>query len=181
MKNETASQILDVAESMIREGGYFGFSFRQIADQLKIKSASVHYHYSTKEALSIAVAERYTHRFLEALGNAADAEAIERYVNLFKQSLETDGRACLCGILAGESGKLPDSLRRELQTFSDRNLAWLKLAFESQKPDVPAEQHHRLAMVLFSGLEGAMVFAALHGRPAHLGDVGKALLDLTTY
>jgi TetR/AcrR family transcriptional repressor of nem operon len=176
--NQTASQILDVAEAMIREGGYYGFSFRLIADQLDIKSSSVHYHFPTKEALGAAVAKRYTDKFVEALGEPTRDQPIQHYVELFKSALGEDGRACLCAILAGECGKLPESLRSELQRFSEKNMAWLEGAFAAQYPQRPKDHCRQSAMVLFSGLEGAMVFAALHGRPAHLTRVGEALLEL---
>ena len=84
--NETSTQILDIAESMIRDGGYYGFSFRQIADRLSIKSASVHYHFPTKEALATSVAKRYTENFLEALGEPSRKDAVRHYANFFKKA-----------------------------------------------------------------------------------------------
>ena len=56
------SAILDVAERRIRAHGYNGFSFREIADEIGIKSASVHYHFPTKADLAAAVAKRYRER-----------------------------------------------------------------------------------------------------------------------
>ncbi len=177
---DTSTQILDAAEFMIRDGGYYGFSFRQIADQLSIKSASVHYHYPTKEALAAAVAERYTERFLEALGDPQRSDAIRHYASLFKGALESDGRACLCGILAGEMGKIPESVRDTLRVFSDKNVAWLEVAFQAANGGWTKQRCHEAALALFSGLEGGMTFAALHGQPEHLEKVIESLLNLTT-
>lgn len=61
-------QLLDIAEGMIRLGGYNSVSFRTLAEMAGIKSASVHYHFPTKEDLGSALAERYTDKFLSALG-----------------------------------------------------------------------------------------------------------------
>jgi len=177
--SNTSTQILDAAESMIRDGGYYGFSFRQVADQLSIKSASVHYHYPTKEALAEAVAERYTERFLEALGDPGRNDAIRHYASLFKGALEC-GRACLCGILAGEMGKIPDSLRDTLRNFSDKNVAWLETAFRESHADWPKKRCREAAVALFSGLEGSITFAALHEKPEYLDEVTESLLNLTT-
>ncbi len=176
--NETAAQILDAAESMIRDGGYYAFSFRQIADALAIKSASVHYHFPTKEALGGAVAERYTDKFMEALGDPTRSDSIAHYVGVFRRALEADGRACLCGILAGESGRLPESLRMALQRFSERNLAWLEAAFRAEHHDWSEQRCRESAMILFSALEGAMAFAALHGNSDHLAVVSDRLQAL---
>ena len=43
--NETAERLMDVAEARIREAGYRGFSFRDLAAEIGIKSASVHHHF----------------------------------------------------------------------------------------------------------------------------------------
>ena len=176
--NETAQKIIASAESMIRDGGYHGFSFRQIADELSIKSASVHYHFSTKEALGCAVAENYTDRFMNGLGDSDRKNAIEHYLSLFTSSLKSDGRACLCGVLAGEAGRIPGSLREALQKFSEKNVEWLEEAFAKRHPNWSQKDYRQSARVFFSGLEGAMVFAALNNRPEHLTEIGESLLEL---
>ncbi|HJY50709.1 MAG TPA: TetR/AcrR family transcriptional regulator [Stellaceae bacterium] len=49
--------------------GYGGFSFRDLAAEISIKSASVHHHFPTKATMTAAVARRYGDRFLaESLG-----------------------------------------------------------------------------------------------------------------
>lgn len=40
--NETAERLMDLAEARIRQAGYRGFSFRDLAAEIGIKSASVH-------------------------------------------------------------------------------------------------------------------------------------------
>ncbi|MFT4546948.1 MAG: AcrR family transcriptional regulator [Verrucomicrobiales bacterium] len=40
--NATQDEILNSSEAMIGDGGYHAFSFRQIADELDINSASPH-------------------------------------------------------------------------------------------------------------------------------------------
>jgi len=46
--NETAQRLMDLAEAHIRHAGYRGFSFRDLAAELGIKSASVHHHFPSK-------------------------------------------------------------------------------------------------------------------------------------
>jgi len=60
MSNAREHAILEVAQEMVRQGGYNNFSFRNIATAVGIKSSSVHYHFSTKEDLGVAVAKYYT-------------------------------------------------------------------------------------------------------------------------
>ncbi len=45
-----AESIMDAAELRMRGGGFNGFSFREIADDVGIKSSSVHYHFPTKRS-----------------------------------------------------------------------------------------------------------------------------------
>ena len=105
--NETAKKITDIAERMIRDGGYHSFSFRQIADELEVKSASIHYHFPTKEALGELVTKRYTENFLASLGRPEEhKDPIGFYISAFETALKVDGRTCLCGVLAAESGRL---------------------------------------------------------------------------
>jgi TetR/AcrR family transcriptional repressor of nem operon len=52
--NETAERLMDLAEARIRQAGYRGFSFRDLAAEIGIKSASVHHHFPTKAGMAAA-------------------------------------------------------------------------------------------------------------------------------
>jgi TetR/AcrR family transcriptional regulator, transcriptional repressor for nem operon len=176
----TATQILNAAEALMRDSGYHAFSFREIATELSIKSASVHYHFPTKEALGNAVTKRYTDNFLAVLGEPqAHPDPIDYYISAFRQSLEADGRACLCGILASESGRLPESMRNTLKDFNLKNLAWLERALSSQQ-DWTNKRRREMAHIIFSAMEGAMIFASLNQEADHMIRVGDSLKTLLT-
>ena len=100
-------EILDVAEGLIRTSGFNGFSTRDVADAVGIKAASVHYHFPTKADIGVAVTERYTDRFLEALGDPDRFEdarsALTLYVDSFRRALVRDRKLCLCAVLGGTS------------------------------------------------------------------------------
>ncbi|WP_234804713.1 TetR/AcrR family transcriptional regulator [Sinorhizobium americanum] len=87
---------MDAAEERIRRTGYSGFSFREIAADVGVKSASVHYHFPTKEKLAAAVARRYTDRFLEAVDHqlAGGEDIVEAWRQVFRVALQRDGRMC---------------------------------------------------------------------------------------
>jgi TetR/AcrR family transcriptional repressor of nem operon len=70
--NETAERLMDLAEARIREAGYRGFSFRDLAAEIGIKSASVHHHFPTKAGMAAAVARRYGDRFFEVVARRHD-------------------------------------------------------------------------------------------------------------
>jgi TetR/AcrR family transcriptional regulator, transcriptional repressor for nem operon len=61
--NRTTHRLMDLAEIRIRDAGYGGFSFRNLAADAGIKSASVHNHFPTKALMTAAVARRSADRF----------------------------------------------------------------------------------------------------------------------
>ena len=46
--SETAERLIDLADAHIRNAGYGGFSFRDLAAEIGIKSASVHHHFQPR-------------------------------------------------------------------------------------------------------------------------------------
>src|SRR5690349_10868807 len=99
----TADQILDVAEGIIQTVGYNGFSYADVAGQLGITKAALHYHFASKADLGAAVIARYASRFDVALAAVATSErnAFERlqaYADLYLEVVRGH-RMCLCGML----------------------------------------------------------------------------------
>ena len=120
---ETAQRLMELAEAHIRDAGYGGFSFRDLAAEIGIKSASVHHHFPTKAILAAAVARRYGDRFLAAVAprpNETGKDAVSAYRSAFRKALERDGRMCLCGVLGAEAGVLPPEVVQEIQSFFRR-------------------------------------------------------------
>ena len=176
--SSTANEILDSAERLTRSEGYNGFSFRDIAEEVGIKSASVHYHFPTKAGLGAAVARRYTDRFMAALGAPEDTnrtpdDLLQQYVSLYRASLADDGLMCLCGMLAAEVASLPQEVAAEAKRFFEKNLDWLVRVL-SRPNAVTAdgqEQARTRALHLIATLEGAMLVARTLNGPADFDDI----------
>ncbi|WP_330217737.1 TetR/AcrR family transcriptional regulator [Allorhizobium undicola] len=111
--------IMDAAERRIRSSGYDGFSFRDIAADVGVKSASIHYHFPTKEKLAAAVARRYTDRFVTAVEQrvAGGEDIVRASREVFRDALCKDGKMCLCGALGATASDLSDEVRYEVQRF----------------------------------------------------------------
>ncbi len=156
-KRETT--ILQAAEAMVRQGGYNSFSFRDIATEVGIKSASVHYHFPTKEDLGAAVAQYYTDKFIDALGDPNDIHSsgknpIESYIAAFRAALIEDKGMCLCGVLGAEADALPESVIAATRMFFVRNIEWLERAYLCLGH---TENSKAAAIQTVSLLEGAMI------------------------
>ena len=144
-------ELLDAAEKRIRQAGYNGFSFRDLAADAGIKSASVHHHFPTKAALAAAVARRYTDRFFAAL-TADKAGLVAGWRTAFYKALKEDNRLCLCGMLGAESAALPPEVAAEARRFFELGLE--HLAHGHKGPGAQA-----MALQTFAILEGAMLIA----------------------
>ena len=101
---DTATRILYVAERLVQLRGFSGFSYADIAAELHITKASLHYHFAGKAELGRALIERYAERFTAAL-EAIDqhetdpVEKIRAYSAIYADVL-SERRMCLCGMLA---------------------------------------------------------------------------------
>jgi len=169
--NDTTTAIIDAAEARIRRGGYTGFSFRDLAADVGVKSASVHYHFPTKEALVAAVARRYRERFLTEADRdiAAGEDVVAVWKAGFLRAIRSDGGMCLCGVLGAAAGALPDAVRCEARAFFEAGLAQM-----TAKGLSPARAVQVLAV-----LEGAMLLAVALDSPAAFDDAA-AILDPTS-
>lgn len=176
--SDTKEEIMDCAESAIRKGGFSAFSFRTIADELGVKSASIHYHFPTKQELVSATTERYCLRFEEAIGDPTSPEALENYVGAYQSVFADRQSLCLCGVLASENALLDAEVRDVLSRFADDNLAWLTRCFENR--GASPEQAKGFARAAFAALQGAMTFSGVSGNGEWLDEVGSFVLSLST-
>jgi TetR/AcrR family transcriptional regulator, transcriptional repressor for nem operon len=166
----TTTRILDVAERLLQVRGYNGFSYGDIASELGITRAALHYHFPGKAELGQALIERYATRFSAALAEldatAPDAAAkLRGYVALYTDVLDAD-RMCLCGMLAAEHRTLPELLQQAVCAFFTTNTSWLRKVLEEGCADgslhCPGTAEATASMVL-SALEGAMLITRLNG------------------
>jgi len=159
----TADKILDVAEGLARQGGYGGFSFRDLASTVGIKSASVHYHFPTKEALGVAMTQRYNDRFLDSLGDPRDSRSAvqkrQAFIAGFRTALVEENLMCLCGVLGAESASLPGPVAEAARAFFERTRDWLLAALETDPDLGDAQAREAAALELVARLEGAMIMA----------------------
>jgi TetR/AcrR family transcriptional repressor of nem operon len=180
---ETASRILDVAERLVQIRGFNGFSYADIASELKISKASLHYHFPGKAELGEALIRRYAARFAEALGaidaRGDDAPAkLQAYAGIYADVLR-DRRMCLCGMLAAEYDTLPPPMRDAIIGFFDDNEAWLTGVLEQgqQEDAMSLDGSARdAAQTIVSGLEGALLIARPYGDVARFDAAATRLL-----
>ncbi|HEY2259721.1 MAG TPA: TetR/AcrR family transcriptional regulator [Solirubrobacteraceae bacterium] len=182
-ESRTAERVLDVAEGLMQTRGFNSFSYADIARELGVTTASLHYHFPGKAELGRALIVRYSERFAAALGqiyrDVPDGRArLAAYAALYADVLRNN-RLCMCGILAAEYQTLPQPMREAVIRFFDDNQTWLvsvlaeglserTLTFTGPPDDV--------AQSILSTLEGAMLVARPYGDTARFDASARQLL-----
>jgi TetR/AcrR family transcriptional repressor of nem operon len=181
--NDTATRILDIGERLVQVRGFNGFSYADVAAELDMTKAALHYHFPGKAELGRALIERYTERFAAALADIdariPDAPAkLDAYAGLYADVLR-DRRMCLCGMLAAEYQTLPDPMRDAVIAFIDANEAWVATVLsDGRRAGTIALAGHAsdAARLIVSGLEGAMLVARPYGDVARFDTAAEGLL-----
>ncbi len=154
------NRILDIAEHRMRERGYNAVSFRDIAGEIGIKSASLHYHFPKKADLGVELVNRYANTFHAAL-DASDSlttdpwDRIKTFVDLHRNALVEQELLCLCAVFGAESRGLPEDINSAVTDFFKRNISWLTKAYEA----AGVENANVRAKAGVSILEGALIVA----------------------
>ncbi|MCC6236738.1 MAG: TetR/AcrR family transcriptional regulator [Dehalococcoidia bacterium] len=179
----TATRILDVAERLAETRGYNGFSYADVAVEVGVTKASLHYHFPSKAELGRTLLERYTRRFMSELEGIAALEAssvhkLHQYVEIYSEALREE-RMCLCGIFTAEWATLPESMQAAIRRFFALNETWLTALLEAGRAEgaFVFESHPSdLASVVTSALEGALLLARTGAEPARFTAVTSQLL-----
>jgi TetR/AcrR family transcriptional regulator, transcriptional repressor for nem operon len=187
MASDTRTEILDAAERLVQVRGFNAFSYADIASELDLTKASLHYHFAGKAELGRALIERYTARFGDALAaiDAAGGDApakLAAYAGIYASVLR-DRRMCLCGMLAADYDTLADPMRAAVVDFFDRNEAWLASVLEQGEREGSLQLRGpavEAAQALVSGLEGAMLIARPYGDVTRFESAARRLLAALT-
>ncbi len=181
-----ADEILEVGQELIQTVGYDGFSYRDIADRVGIKSASIHYYYPAKTDLACAAARKYRVDFSAgvtemAAGRPTPLEQLAGFAEIFQNTLEKLNRVCLCGMLASEASSIPEIVTAETDAFFTEQQAWLRETITSGIENGSIDGNvdaDAFAQTFLSALEGAMIMARCMDRPEHLAQVANQLISL---
>ena len=130
-KTDTKKLILDIAEDLLLDRGYNGFSYKDISTSLNIKNASIHYHFPAKTDLGVAIIRRATKRFERWAGyidgkDLPYSKKLDEFFLLFKRFVEQNQQICLGGALETDFKTLPEEMQEETRLFISGTLSWLE-------------------------------------------------------
>lgn len=167
MGKDTRTALLDSAERAARAKGIDGFSYADLAEEVGIRKASIHYHFPTKADLSVAMMQRYAETFLtickeiEAT-NATGAARLLVLISKYRDAIGNGRSLCLCVALSGTRDSLPPETINVIRGFRAQMIDWLRDSFALGRQDGsihnPADPREEAAACL-SLLEGAQLAA----------------------
>ncbi len=164
--NNTAHKVLDVAEFYTQTRGFNAFSYKDIQQDVGVKTSSIHYYFPTKHDLASAMTQRYIERFSEQLTqiDLENEKGIARLTALNKIYIAVlkQGKFCLCGMLASDLLSLPQEVNDQLKQFFSLIENWINtsLALSQSQGDFDDNVDLEAAGSLyFAALEGGMLIA----------------------
>ncbi|MFY2609921.1 TetR/AcrR family transcriptional regulator [Achromobacter ruhlandii] len=180
--NTTRDQLLAHAEKLIRTRGCNGFSYRDLAEHVGVKTSSIHYYFPGKDDLLYEAVEAYSARALasvRSIDTAQPAHAqLDAYLSMMESKACGHGELCLGGMLAAEMMSLPDRVRGALQGFFRAHEAWLArvLAQGAEEGTLKFSGSAEAAgRAVFATVQGCMLVSRLFQAPPALCEAISAL------
>jgi len=177
-------RLLEHTLDLIRKRGFNGFSYRDLAERVGVKTSSIHYYFPTKEDLALEAVNAYSERsarYLEGIDPALPPlEQAKRYLASWRR--ECSGQqVCLAGMLSTEALCLPPAVHHALQEFHRINESWLTALLERARAQnggdaQPAIGSAALAQVLFAALQNSLVSVRLFNQAERLEPAANLLL-----
>lgn len=125
-------EIIELADTLIREKGYNAFSYYDISERVQIKNASIHYHFPTKSDLGIAVIERHINNLnnlIELCKSKTSTEKLDHFFEIYAK-IKRENKVCIVGSLATDFNTLELKVQEKLKEFSEKMLNWVSSFLE---------------------------------------------------
>jgi len=176
--DDARTQILMSAQQLAQSRGYAGFSFRDVANEIGIKSASIHYHFPTKDDLMVALVDRFMDDFFGRLdakfANNPDPKAeLKEFISQFRSVLDQQNHMCLCGMMAAEIALLGPKAQDRTRYFFDRAEDWLAQRFEI----LGAPEAQPCGVDMLARIEGALLSARARSDVSKFEVIAARLVD----
>jgi len=189
------AELLDSAEQAARSRGFDGFSYADLAKDVGIRTASIHYHFPSKADLSAALMQRYHENFEEICaqidarhdtGSARMIALIDRY----RQAHGAGERVCLCVAFSISREHLSADVIDRVAGFRRMMRTWIAATYALGQSDgtiASVTDPEAEAPATLAVLEGAQLCARAENNPARFDEAVAVLTgrmrkqrDLTT-
>ncbi|WOE30608.1 MULTISPECIES: TetR/AcrR family transcriptional regulator [unclassified Acinetobacter] len=181
----TYDKILDVANIYIQKFGFEGFSYSDLAQELGIKKASIHYHFPNKMDLGLAYCQLKREALIQLdqrmSSHTTIQEKISDYLAAFAICAEQN---MMCGIYAmsSDSALFSPVLQDQINDVVQTELNLLEKAFSETQATLPCPLNHlepkALAVMVNSTVKGALMLNRMFKDPQQYTQTTTALLKM---
>ena len=158
----TKNDIIVLALDLIRAKTYSSFSYDDIARELNITKAAIHYHFKTKEDLGLAVCQS----ILDAITMHREEQvaAVAKGKHPWFIIEERVRAQALCGIcpmvsLYSDYESLPDSIRQALTRLAEAEIEYICMLVKAYR----AKANPDAVLTLMLALKGALQYRRVMG------------------
>lgn len=162
---QTRQRILEAASSMLSSRSYLGFSFNDISQQVGVRKASLHHHFTSKEVLGLELLALAAARFQTWSESAPDSPsaAIGAFIAMYRNSLRAGMAVCPGGSFAPGWGCTEDTLKAAVRKLRADQIQWLTKILRAQDKTRSRADASAIAASVFATCQGALVSARVTG------------------
>lgn len=166
----TREHLLECAADLLQRVGYASFSFRDLADAVGIRAASVHYHFPTKADLGVALVDWFRARTGPEIAAlcVASPNIRHRLLALAEHVAKhtcTSGKSCPINLLLSEFSVLPPALQVKVRAWVDDCISsmasWLEQGRSAGELSFPGDAISQ-ARLVWSVIEHGTQLARTH-------------------
>lgn len=181
-----AQEIIQRTNALLAAGGYNGFSYADIAEQVQVRKASIHHHFPTKADLvkaTVALHRDATRRGLQSLDELAPdpLERLIAYSRFWAECIQqSNPPICICALLAAELPAVPVEVADEVKGHFEDLHAWTTTAMAEgaasgvmRLRDSPAAE----ASMFVASVHGAMLAARAAGDASVFWQIAKVATE----
>lgn len=184
---DTRTMLLNAAQSFIQRQSYDGFSFRDLAEVVGIRKASIYYHFETKEALAVAMLER-AKEGLAAWSLMHSTMPPQQRLNaycfsLYRDLLGAGAQMCPAGVFSSSWSEQTEAIKAAAHSAMEQQRRFLRETFRDGFKDGslknPADLSIEDAADWFAtSVQGALVTSRLLDGPVMFEKMCRITLSI---
>lgn len=162
----TREAIILKGDHLIRDKGYNAFSFYDISKSLKIKNASIHYHFATKADLGVEVVNQHiflVEQLIKTVEGRVPEVKLKAFLSIY-DSTQQEERVCLVGSLATDWKTVEPKMKKQLALLANKILTWLTQILADGKREgvfMFRETARTKALMIITNMLGALQVSRL--------------------
>jgi len=131
--NSTRDNIMDLGKNYMQAVGYHSFNYKMIANQLKIKNASIHHYFPSKEDLALAVIEKDQEDFnnlAKSVNAGSPLAKAELMLGIYTNFFNDGQKLCVISTFESSFNNVSDKIQTAARAYTVFLIKWLTDAFE---------------------------------------------------